>query len=83
MLLPDSLMWFPDPKAGRWSRQQCWVRYRGHGWYGNDGRFLYEQEYNEMKTARARLIYVIQAHGLEKIRVEYHRGAAEGNAHRV
>jgi hypothetical protein len=71
------------PKAGRWSRQQCWVRYRGDGWYSNDGGFLYEQEYNEIKTARARLIYVNQAHGFEKSRVEYHRGAAEGNAHRM
>ena len=59
------------------------MRYRGDGWYGNDGGFLYGQEYNEIETARARLIYVIQAHGFEKSRVEYHRGAAEGNAHRV
>ena len=36
------------------------MRYRGDGWYGNDGGFLYEQVYNEIKTARARLIYVIR-----------------------
>jgi len=52
------------------------VKYRGDGWYGNDGGFLYEQEYNEIKTARARLIYVTQAHTDSK-RAAWRRSGGE------